>query len=296
MDTHATSPSPVRRATAGTLTILRRLMRTPMGAAGLVIVAVVLFAGIFGDLIAPHDPIALNIRERLTSPSLTHILGTDQLGRDNFSRMLNGTQVALTVAFISISLSLVTGVIVGLAAGYGPRWLDQILIVLFDTVRSFPTLMFGIAIVALIGPSLETIITVIVITTFPIYARVVRTQTIAIKNNEFFLAERSIGVGSLRIVFTHVLPNILGQLLILASMDVPVVITIESGLSFLGLGIRPPEASWGTMLADGYAYIRNSPWPVIAGGGPLIIATIGFTFLGEAMRDILDPKTRTNSQ
>jgi peptide/nickel transport system permease protein len=266
--------------------------RRPLGAVGLAIVVLFVFLGLFGPWLAPYDPNVINVRARLESPSWLHWLGTDQLGRDTLSRLLVGTRVAFLVAFISIAITAAIGVSAGLASGLGPRWLDRILVTIFDTVRSFPMLMFGIAVIALFGPSLWTIIAIIVISTFPIYARITRTQTMAIKSSEFILAERSIGVGSLRIAVMHIFPNIAGQILVLMSMDVPVVIMVESGLSFLGLGIRPPNASWGTILNDGYAFIRDTSWPVLAGGVPLILATIGFTFLGETLRDLLDPKLR----
>jgi peptide/nickel transport system permease protein len=287
--------TPRTRRFSSTQTFLGMLLRRPLGAFGLVIVVTFILIGLFGSWLAPFDPNTINVRARLQPPSWTHLLGTDQLGRDTLSRVLVGTNVAFLVAFVSISLTAVIGVSAGLVSGLAPRWLDRILVALFDTVRSFPMLMFGIAVIALFGPSLWTIITIIVISSFPIYARIARTQTMAIRSNEFILAERSIGVGGLRIALWHILPNIAGQILVLASMDVPVVIMVESGLSFLGLGIRPPNASWGTILSDGYAFIRNSPWPVLAGGIPLILATIGFTFLGETLRDLLDPKLRNRA-
>ncbi len=184
--------------------------------------------------------------------------------------------------------------LLGLLAGFGPRWLENSLLLLFDAVRSFPVIIFALAVVTLIGPSLYTVILVVAITSVPIYARIVRTQTQAIRHHEFILAERAMGASTPRILAVHILPNVIGPLLILASMDVPLVITLEAGLSFLGLGVRPPTPSWGSILNDGYNYIRSSPWPVIAGGLPLIVTTIGFTFLGEALRDIIDPKLRRN--
>ena len=283
-----TPAAPLRRLWSG----LALVTRSRLGTVGFVIVVLFLLIGIFGPWLAPHDPNLINIKGRLVQPSWDHLLGTDQLGRDVLSRVLIGTRVALLVALISISLAVAIGMVAGVAAGLGPRWLDRALVTLFDTVRSFPMLMTGIAVIALFGPSLWTIIAVIVISTFPTYARIARTQTQAVASNEFILAERSIGVGSVRIATMHMLPNILGQILVLASMDIPVVIMVEAGLSFLGLGIRPPNASWGTILNDGYSFIRNSPWPVLAGGVPLILATLGFTFLGEALRDFLDPKLR----
>ena len=149
-----------------------------------------------------------------------------------------------------------------------------------------------LAAVALLGPSLELVLVVVIVTTIPGYGRLARTSTLALKNTEFIIAERSLGASTARILFRHTMPNVIGPLLILAAMDVPVVVTIEAGLSFLGLGVLPPTASWGTILNEGYLIIRDTPWPVIAGGVPLVLTTLGFTFLGEALRDVFDPKLR----
>ena len=272
--------------------LLSRLYHNPLGFFGLILVVIVVGSAIFADWIVPYDPIAINIRERLQGPSVKHLMGTDQLGRDVFSRIVMGSRIALKVALVSITLALSCGLILGLIAGYGPRWLDKIIILIFDTIRSFPTIMFALAIVTLVGPSLETVILVVVITTIPVYGRIVRAQTQAINNNEYILAERAMGAGIIRILSLHMLPNIIGPLLIIASMDLPGVVTIEAGLSFLGVGVRPPTPSWGSVLNDGYSFIRNTPWLIVSGGIPLIITTLGFTFLGESLRDILDPKLR----
>jgi len=272
--------------------LLSRLYHNPLGFFGLILVVIVVGSAIFADWIVPYDPIAINIRERLQGPSAKHLMGTDQLGRDVFSRIVMGSRIALKVALVSITLALSCGLVLGLIAGYGPPWLDKIIILIFDTIRSFPTIMFALAIVTLVGPSLETVILVVVITTIPVYGRIVRAQTQAIKNNEFILAERAMGANIIRILSLHMLPNIIGPLLIIASMDLPGVVTIEAGLSFLGVGVRPPTPSWGSVLNDGYSFIRNTPWLIVSGGIPLIITTLGFTFLGEALRDILDPKLR----
>jgi peptide/nickel transport system permease protein len=163
-------------------------------------------------------------------------------------------------------------------------------------MRSFPTIMFALAVVALIGPSLNTVIGVIIITSIPSYARIVRTQTHALRGEDFILAERAMGASTARIMGRHILPNIAAPLFVMASMDVPAVVGIEAGLSFLGLGVSPPTPSWGSILNDGYSYLRNSPWPIIAGGIPLILITLGFTFFGESLRDILDPKLRRKGE
>ncbi|MEX2648530.1 MAG: ABC transporter permease [Alphaproteobacteria bacterium] len=280
------------RRREGFLGQVRRFRRDPLGVLGLALVTVIVLAAVFADVISPYAPAAIDVKIRLAAPSLDHLLGTDQLGRDVFTRVLYGGRIALEVASLCISVSLGIGLALGMLAGYGPRWLDNGVILVCDAVRSFPTIMFALAVVTLVGPSLETIELIIIIATIPGYARIVRTQTLSLKTNEFILAERARGAGGIPVLAIHVMPKVIGPLLILGSMDVPVVVTIEAGLSFLGLGVRPPTPSWGSILNDGYAFIRNTPWLVIAGGVPLILTTLGFTFLGEALRDIIDPKLR----
>ena len=273
-------------------TTWRKLRGDPLGMLGLVIVLGVGFLAVFAPWLTSYDPNEVDVYARLLPPSAEHWLGTDQLGRDTYARLLYGGRVAMKVSIVAISIAMVIGIALGMLAGYGPRWLDRLLITGFDTIRSFPTLMFAMAIVALVGPSLNTVIGIIIIASIPIYARVVRTQTMALRERDFIVAERAMGASTARILFRHVMPNIAAPLFILASMDVPVVVGMEAGLSFLGLGVSPPTASWGSILNDGYSYIRNSPWPIIAGGIPLILVTLGFTFFGESLRDILDPKLR----
>jgi len=269
---------------------LRQLLRDPLGVLGLVLVTLVILAAAGADLLSPYDYKAMGTGERLSPPTWEHPLGTDNLGRDSFSRVLHGSRIALYVALVAVGTSLALGLFLGMVAGYGPRWLDNLLLLAFDSVRSFPVIMFALAVITVLGPKLETIILVVVATSVPGYARIARTATLSLKNAEFILAERSLGAGPLRIMASHLLPNLVAPLLILASMDIPVVVTIEAGLSFLGLGVRPPTPSWGSILNDGYAFIRNTPWLVIAGSVPLIVTTLGFTFLGEALRDVFDPK------
>jgi peptide/nickel transport system permease protein len=290
MNTPSNSTARARRSKF--ISLLSRLSRDPLGFFGLILVVLMVLSAVLASWIMPYDPIALDVLHRLEPPSSAHIMGTDQLGRDVFSRVIMGGRIALKVALVSISLALSCGLVLGLIAGYGPPWVDRLLIMLFDTIRSFPTIIFALAVVTLVGPSMETVILVVIITTIPVYGRIVRAQTQSMKNNEFILAERSMGAGMPRILAVHMLPNIIGPLLIIASMDIPAVVTIEAGLSFLGVGVRPPTPSWGSILNDGYSFIRNTPWLIISGGIPLILTTLGFTFLGESLRDIFDPKLR----
>ncbi|WP_206079173.1 ABC transporter permease [Allomesorhizobium camelthorni] len=273
-------------------TFLGQFRKNRLGMLGAVLVILIAAIAIFAPLMITHDPIRIMVGPRLAAPSLDFLLGTDQLGRDTFSRTIMGGRIPLLVAFASLGSSLAVGLVLGLIAGFGPRWLDNLLLLLFDTIRSFPSIIFALAMIALLGPSLASVILVIAITSMPIYARVVRTQTEALRSSEYIAVERSMGAGTTRILAVHVLPNVFGPLLILVSMDVPAVIAIEAGLSFLGMGVRPPTPDWGAILNDGYSYINQTPWLVIAGGIPIVLATLGFTFLGEALRDIFDPKLR----
>jgi peptide/nickel transport system permease protein len=271
---------------------LWRALRDPLGALGALLVVLFVLSAVLAPMIAPYDPNALDVPARLQGPSFDHLLGTDNLGRDVFSRVLYGGRIALGVALTAVGISLIAGTLLGLIAGYGPRWLDNLLLLLFDSVRAFPVIMFALAVITVVGPSLQTVVLVVVVTTIPQYARIIRTQTLSLRHTEFILAERSLGAGAPRVLLVHILPNVIGPLLILASMEIPVVITIEAGLSFLGLGVRPPTPSWGNILNDGYAFIRNTPWLVIAAGIPLVLTTLGFTFLGETLRDVFDPRLR----
>jgi len=280
------------RAYSVRLEKLGLFLRNPMGMFGLILVVMFFASAIFAPFFATHDPLAMDIPARMSGPSAEHWLGTDQLGRDTYSRVLYGGRVALKVAAIGVSVALITGLILGMIAGFGPRWLDNFLLLVFDTIRSFPTIVLALAAVALLGPSLELVLAIVIVTTIPSYGRLARTSTLALKNTEFILAERSLGASTPRILFVHIMPNVIGPLLILAAMEVPVVVTVEAGLSFLGLGVQPPTASWGTVLNEGYLIIRDTPWMVIAGGIPLVLTTLGFTFLGEALRDVFDPKLR----
>ena len=276
--------------TSSITNVISKLIHDPMGAVGLLIVISFLLVAIFAGVLAPYDPNKIDILNKLQGPSLQHLVGTDQLGRDTLSRLIHGTQIALLVAVVSIGLAVLMGSILGAIAGYGPAWLDFLIMLIFDTMRSYPVIMFALAVVVLFGPSLTTIMVIIIATSFPTYGRLMRTQTQTLRKSEYILSAQALGIGTPRILLKHVMPNTIGPILIVASMDVPFVIALEAGLSFLGLGVRPPTPSWGSILNDGYTYIRNSSWILFSAGAPLILVTIGFTFLGEQLRDILDPK------
>lgn len=276
----------------GWLIAVRRILREPLGVMGIVLVALMVGGAILADILTVYEPNKISPRDRFQGPSWDHLLGTDHLGRDLYARVLHGGRIALSVALLSTFASLVIGIILGLVAGYGPRWLDNLMLLLFDSIKSFPTVMLALALVTLFGPSLTAVVVVVVLVNVPGYARIIRTQTLALKESEFVTAALSMGASTPRILRVHVMPNVIGPLLILASMDIPVVIAIEAGMSFLGLGVRPPTPSWGAILNDGFTAIRDTPWIAIAGGLPIIITTLGFTFLGETLRDVFDPRLK----
>lgn len=272
--------------------LLRALLADPITGIALILVAVFLITAAFAPWLAPYSPTRIDVLNKLQPPSLEHWFGTDHLGRDMLSRVIHGARTALMIAMVSVAIAGVIGLLLGLIAGYGPRWLDGILVLTFDSLNSLPMIMFALAIITVLGAGTGTLILVIAATSFPSYARLIRAQTLALKNSDYILAERLLDAGPLRIIFVHLLPNVVGPLIILLSMDIPVVIMVEAGLSFLGLGVRPPTPSWGSILYDGYTSIRSAPFMVIFGGLPLILATLGFTFLGEGLRDYLDPRLK----
>ena len=270
--------------------LLRTLLADPFTCVALVLVASFLIIAVFAPFLAPYSPLKIDVLHKLQPPSLAHWFGTDHLGRDLLSRVIYGARTALTIAMVSVAIAGAIGLLLGLIAGYGPRWLDAILVLTFDSLNSLPMIMFALAIITVLGAGTGTLIIVIAATSFPSYARLIRAQTLALKNSDYILAERLLDASAARIIFIHLLPNVVGPLIILLSMDIPVVIMVEAGLSFLGLGVRPPTPSWGSILYDGYTSIRSAPFMVIFGGLPLVLATLGFTFLGEGLRDYLDPR------
>ena len=269
---------------------LKALLADPMGAMGLVLVSLFVIMAVAAPILAPYDPLALNVRAKLQGISFAHWLGTDQLGRDTLSRLIFGARTALSIALTATGLAGGIGLLLGLIAGYGPRWLDAGLVLMLDSVNALPMMMLALAIITVIGPGTFTLILVVVLVSIPSYARLIRAQTLSLRRAEFILAERAIGASTPRILLRHLLPNVLGPLVIVLSMDIPVVIMLEAGLSYLNLGVKPPTPSWGNVLYDGYTSIRTSPTLVIAAGAPLVFATLGFTFLGEGLRDALDPR------
>jgi peptide/nickel transport system permease protein len=272
------------------LTLLREVVSRPAGAFGLVVVLLLIAAAIAPSLFAPYGQDTQDIPSRLQGPTLNHLLGTDELGRDLLSRLIFSCRVELGVAVPSVLAALIGGLILGVLAGYRGGMLDNALIVVMDSLQAFPAVILALVLLALLGSSLQNVIIVIAVAFVPNYARVSRALVLALKNNQFVEAERSLGASPLRMILVHVVPNIVAPLFILLAMDIPGAITTEAGLSFLGLGVQPPTASWGVMLSDGFARVQNSAWGVITPGVALMLATLAFTLLGETLRDVFDPK------
>ena len=272
--------------------VLRRIWSSPSGRLGLIATLIVVLGGLGAPLIATHLPNQIDVAARLTPPSAAHLLGTDQLGRDLFSRGLFGTRIAIGVALAVTATALITGILLGVTAASAPAPIERAILAVFDIISSFPSLILALSLVAVLGPGLTNIIILVTIVFVPQFGRVARAQTLAVRQQPFIEAERALGASAARIMLRHVLPNIVGPIVVLASMNIPVVITLEAGLSFLGVGIRPPLASWGSMLFDGFTFLEQSVWPVLVSGGMLTIATLGFTLFGESLRDALDPKLR----
>lgn len=275
------------------MSALARLWRNPTGRIGLALVVLVLVPAVAAEWVATHDPNALDVETRFAGPSAAHWLGTDNLGRDFYSRIVHGARLAMAVALSTVGIAVCLGMLLGIIAAFAGRGVERVILVAFDIVSAFPSLIFALAVLAALGTGLDKVVAIIAITLIPQFGRIARAQALALRASPFLEAERVLGASWPRLVLVHVAPNILGPMIVLASMDIPVVITIEAGLSFLGVGVRPPLASWGTLLNDGYRFLNQSQWMVIFAGLALTLATLGFTLLGEALRDAIDPKMRT---
>ena len=268
---------------------LRRTCASLTGATGFIVVTLVAILAVFAPVIATHDPDKLDVLNRFAAPSMEHWLGTDHLGRDLFSRLVHGATVAMSVAVTSIVIALAVGTMLGILAAYLTARAERAVLILFDVISSFPSLVLALAIVAVFGPSTLIVIAIVAITLIPHFGRVARAQVLTLKSAPFLEAERILGASGTRIVFNHILPNILGPLVVLSSMDIPVVITIEAGLSFLGLA-EAAARELGHADQDGYQFLSDSWIPVLVSSAALAVVTLGFTLFGEALRDAVDPR------
>ncbi len=278
---------------------LKRFARSkPMGAAGLVVVVLIVLAAIFAPVVSPYDPYASNLNEnglpvRLEGPGASFPLGTDALGRDVLSRIIYGARISLIVGLGAVALGTLFGALVGLVSGYFVGKVDQVLQRVVDTLMAIPAIVLALAVITMLEPGLFNIILVIAIVIAPGTSRVVRGTVLAIKENVYIEAARSIGAGGTRIVFRHILPNVVAPIIVIASIWVGNAIVIEAALSYLGLGTPPPTPTWGGMLAlEGRRHLENAPWLALAPGAAISIAVLSVNMLGDALRDVLDPRLR----
>ncbi len=273
------------------LAFLRSLRRNPLGIAGLTIIILVTLLAILAPLLSPHGPTE-QVARRLLEPSSDYLLGTDEFGRDIFSRVIYGSRISLYVGLISVSLALVGGGVLGLIAGYAGGRIDTLLMRLVDILFAIPSLVLAIVIAGLLGPSLTNAMIAIGIVYAPIYARLVRGEVLTVRNQLYIESARASGVGDLGMVVRHILPNITATLIVQTTLLLSTAILAEAALSFLGLGTQPPDPSWGTMLGSGRRYMELTPWVAIAPGIAIVITVLGFNLLGDGLRDALDPRLR----
>lgn len=273
--------------------IVRFLRRRPIAVIGALITLLLLVIAAFAPLLAPYDPSSQGAT-RLLSPRLSHLMGTDNLGRDVFSRVLFGTRASMYVGFVSVAISLVIGGVLGVVAAYRLGITDTIIMRIMDIIFAFPTLILILAISAVVGPSLTTATIVIGLVYVPRFARIARGPALSVMQEPYIEAVRVTGASSARIIFRHVMPNIVAPLIIQTSLSISTAILTEATLSFLGLGVQPPTPSWGVMLANARAQLQLAPWLAIFPGLAIMIAVLAFNILGDDLRDALDPRLRTD--
>ena len=276
--------------------IWRRILHNPFFMIGGILALLIIFTLCISPLITTYDPIKNSLTERLSSPEWFvygfdgHILGTDQLGRDVFTRLLRGGLASLMIAFSAVFLQLIIGTILGMIAGYFGKWVDAIIMRACDVFLALPNIILAIAIMAILGPNIGNLIFVLTVTGWVRYCKVTRNNVMTMKKQDFVNASRVLGASSWHIMFKQIFPNITTPLIIMASSRIGNAIIVEAALSYLQLGIPAPTASWGNMIADGRQYLVTCPWLVIAPGVALMITVLAFNFLGDGIRDVLDPK------
>ena len=272
--------------------MLKRLARKGTVITGGGILLVIALIALLSPGIATHDPLSVAVAERLLPPSEAHLFGTDQLGRDVFSRVIYGTRISVKVGLISISISLIIGTLLGIIAGYFGRWVDNAIMGLTDVMLAFPGLLLAIAIVGILGPGLNNVMIAVGIGGIPDYIRVSRSQTLTIKTQDFIDAAVVIGASRRRILLLHILPNIMAPIIIMMAMGFAGAILACAGLSFIGLGAQPPLPEWGAMLSMGRSYIREAWWLATFPGIAITITVLAINILGDGLRDVLDPRLK----
>ena len=260
---------------------------------GLSLLGTIVLIAIFAPLIAPYDPLEQNIVSRLEPPSAEFWLGTDSFGRDVLSRLIYGARISLIVGFVSVLIAMVIGTVIGVVTGYVGGLLDQIVMGVLDVMLSFPTLLLGLMIAAMLGASLENLIIAIAVTEIAPFARVARAPTITLKHRDFVEASRSYNSGPLRIMFRHILPNMISDVVVVSSLWLASAIRTEASLSFIGLGVPPPAATWGGMIREGFENILDAWWLAVFPSMAILVTVLALNLLGDALRDATDPRSRS---
>ncbi|MDG4766747.1 ABC transporter permease [Solwaraspora sp. WMMD406] len=269
------------------------LLRNRLAVAGLVVLAGLAVVAAFGAMLAPYDPNAVDVPGRLAAPSPDHLFGTDNLGRDVFSRVLVGARVSLRVGFVAVGISLTAGLVIGLVAGFYSGPADSLLMRTMDVLFAFPAILLAIAVLAILGPGITNAMIAIGIVYTPIFARIVRAATTVVATETYVRAARAIGASDLRILLRHVLPNITAPVIVQTSLSLAFAILAEAALSFLGLGVQRPDPAWGRMLAEGREFVSQAPWMGIFPGLAVFCTVLAFNVVGDALRDALDPRQRS---
>lgn len=270
--------------------VLKKLFSNKFAVIGLSIITLLITISIFAPVISPYTPSQQNVFERLQPPSLSHLFGTDDLGRDVFTRMIFGARISLAVGFISVFIILVIGTFLGIVSGYYGGKIDYIIMRFTDIVLCFPTFFLIILVIAFVEPNIYNVMIVIGVTSWPGLARLVRAEVLSLKEREFILVSKMMAVSNIKIFFVHILPNIISPLMVFSSLAIGGAILTESALSFLGLGVQPPMSSWGQILTSGKDYIYMAWWLSLFPGIAILITVLAFNLVGEAIRDIFDPK------
>jgi peptide/nickel transport system permease protein len=269
--------------------LFQQFMKNKLALAGAAIILLLVVIAIFAPVIAPYDPVGQNLTERLSGPTHRHLLGTDDLGRDSFSRMLYGVRISLTVGLVAVGIAVIIGTLLGLIAGYFGGWVDTFIMRAVDIMLCFPSFFLILLVVAFLEPSIYNVMAVIGLTSWPGLTRLVRAETLSMRERQFVQAARLLGSSDTRILLMHILPNVISPIIVSATLGVGDAILTESGLSFLGLGVQPPMASWGQMLTIGKDYIYFAWWLSVFPGLAILFTVLSFNLLGEGLRDTLDP-------
>ena len=271
--------------------IWRRFKRNHLSVAGLTVILIIVSVAIAAPIVAPYDPFVIDVYNVISPPTSAHLLGTDDLGRDVLSRMIWGSRISLAVGFVAVGISITIGIIIGALAGFYGRAVDAILMRFVDIMLCFPTLFLILAVIAIIGPSIWVIMVIIGTTSWMDVARLVRAEILTLKERDFVAAARAVGASDFRIIVRHILPNALSPVFVSATFGIAGAILLESGLSFLGLGVQPPDASWGNILTSGKDYITVGAWWLSFFPGMAILFTVlSYNLVGEGLRDAIDPR------